>query len=156
MADEPRHVQKRSKLSLVPAPPLGARVLRYGPQSVIDRIQDAVDAVIDGVFQLRAALSALDDGLPAGTGLVRTPLGIVCAPDEPRCVAITVRGSRCANSVFEHPGWSGGVLATLHEDAEGFPNQLCRLHRKRPPVRTVSVDWFIVAERSMWSELLYV
>lgn len=131
-------------------------MLKFGPERVVEPIQDAVDAAIGAVYELRTAMLAVDESLPPGTGLVRTPLGIVCAPDEPRCVALTLRGARCSNPVFDTPPWSGSVLAELHERAEGFPNQLCRVHRRKPPTRSVPVEWFIVADTSLWGELRYL
>lgn len=131
-------------------------MVQQGPRRLVDRIQEAADSSVDAVYQLRAALGTLMEALPADTGLVRTPLGIVCAPDNPRCVALTTKGPRCANPVFDVPAWSGGVIAVLHEDPPGFPSQLCRVHRRRPPSRVVSLEWFIVAEAATWGELLYL
>lgn len=151
-----QHRAKNTLLHAVRTDALGSRVLKLGPPRVVDRIQDAADVAIGAVYGLREALRALDDSLPADTGLVRTPLGIICAPDEPRCVALTIRGARCANPVFDTPAWSGSVLAALHERVDGFPAQLCRLHRRRSPERAVPVEWFIVADVSLWGELLYL
>ena len=144
------------RLRVVPAAATGSRLVKVGPRPLVDRVQAAAEGAVDAFYQLRAALSTLMDSLPESSGLVRTPLGIVCAPDDPRCVAITTRRARCANPVFDTSPWSGGVLAVLHDDAHGFPNQLCRLHRRRPPNSTVPLEWFIVGDASSWSELQFI
>lgn len=156
MGDDRRPGRTTRRLQAVGPEALGSRVLKDGPARIVVRIQDAADGAVGAVYGLRAALHALDDSLPDRTGLVRTPLGIVCAPDEPRCVALTTRGPRCSNPVFDSPGWSGSVLASLHERADGFPSQLCRVHRRRTPGRALPVEWFIVADASLWGELRFL
>jgi hypothetical protein len=112
-------------------------------------IDPAIAADLDAVFAAahmaltakaatRAAASRLvSEHFGPGYGLVLTDFGVIAmhiAAPGPRCIAITGRGARCRNPVFDGQVWHhGDLLAHFTSPADGLrlQTQRCALHAER-------------------------